>query len=162
MKDNGVLTVPALKSIAVDSLAEFIRPAGYFNVKAKRLKNFIHFVYAEYDGDLKMMGKETFDVLRPKLLAVNGIGQETADSILLYAFDKPIFVVDTYTKRILTRHHLVPEDIDYHGLQEEFMAALEPDAKLFNEYHALIVRVAKDFYQRKSNGADSPLNVLFD
>ena len=162
LKDNGALTVEALHNIAVDSLAELIRPAGYFNVKAKRLKNFIHFVYTEFDGNLELMRKESLKDLRSKLLTVNGIGPETADSIILYAFDKPSFVIDAYTKRIFTRHHLVPEDIDYHGLQDEFQSSLEADTQVFNEYHALIVQTAKDYCKTKPDCENCPLNVLFD
>ena len=87
----------------VNRLASLIRPAGYFNIKAKRLKAFIDFLVNDYHGSMKNMRKEEMHSLRKKLLSVNGIGPETADSILLYAFDKPIFVIDAYTKRVLLK-----------------------------------------------------------
>lgn len=149
LKQSKLLSPQALKNISQPKLASLIRPAGYFNVKAKRLKNFISFLFKEYNGRLKKMIQEDEQTLRQKLLNVNGIGPETADSILLYAFSKPVFVVDTYTKRILYRHNLIDEGADYHAVQAMFMESLNHDAKIFNEYHALIVRVGKDYCKPK-------------
>ncbi|MBI5415472.1 MAG: endonuclease III domain-containing protein [Candidatus Omnitrophica bacterium] len=132
LKAAGVLSGRALRDIPDAKLAALIKPAGYFNVKARRLKNFIHFFFAEYRGDLKAMGREDWPKLREKLLAVNGIGTETADSILLYALDKPVFVVDAYTKRFLYRHNLVDHKVDYHRVQELFMSAFDHDVAMFN------------------------------
>jgi endonuclease-3 related protein len=95
------------------------------------------------------MGKEDIWVLRPKLLSVNGIGPETADSILLYAFDKPIFVVDAYTRRLLYRHNFIAGNEDYHAVQEKFTRSLDCNAQIFNEYHALIVRLGKEYCKPK-------------
>ena len=149
LKSKNCLTVQAFHNISQRKLASLIKPAGYFNVKAKRLKNFILFLYKEYGGHLHKMEKEECSILRRKLLSVNGIGPETADSILLYAFNMPIFVVDAYTKRILTRHNIVSLDEDYHDIQEKFMRALKCDTQMFNEYHALIVRLGKDYCKPK-------------
>ena len=149
LKNKNLLTSQAFQNISQRKLASLIKPAGYFNVKAKRLKNFISFLFKEYDGHLRKMGKEERSILRRKLLAVNGIGPETADSILLYAFDTPIFVVDAYTKRILAHHNIIGLNEDYHDIQEKFMRALKCDTKMFNEYHALIVRLGKNYCKPK-------------
>ncbi len=145
LKAAKLLSPRGLRDVSQRRLAALIRPAGYFNVKSRRLKNFIKFFFDEYQGDLKVMGQEAWPSLRRKLLDVNGIGSETADSILLYAFQKPIFVVDAYTRRMLYRHNLIGKDVDYHHIQELFMTHLDDDVRIFNEYHALIVRLGKDY-----------------
>lgn len=149
LKHAKRLSPQALNDISRPKLALLIRPAGYFNVKARRLKSFISFLFKEYDGHLGNMMRQDSRVLRQELLNVNGIGPETADSILLYAFDQPVFVVDAYTKRILYRHNLIKEEADYHAVQEMFMGSLRHDVKMFNEYHALIVRLGKDYCKPK-------------
>jgi endonuclease-3 related protein len=126
-------------------LASCIKPAGYYNIKAKRLKNFLNFFINRYQGNTKKMFRSSIPVLRRELLAVNGIGPETADSILLYALGKPVFVIDAYTKRVLLRHRLIKKDAGYTEVQNLFMRRLKPDVKLFNEYHALMVKVGKEF-----------------
>ncbi|MHC4114010.1 MAG: hypothetical protein ACYSSL_01615 [Planctomycetota bacterium] len=103
-------------------LAELIRPAGYFNIKAKRLKNFLAWLFDSYDGKLENLEKLGTEQFREELLTIKGIGPETADSILLYAFDREVFVVDTYTARIAVRHQLIEPEADYHQLQEMFEA----------------------------------------
>ena len=160
LKRQRVLSPQALHKISASKLATHIKPAGYFNVKAKRLKNFMEFLFAEYDGSLSKMAKEDLPTLRGKLLSVNGIGPETADSILLYAFEKPSFVIDAYTKRFLSRHKIIAHDIDYHALQELFAANLTPDVNMFNEYHALIVRLGKDYCRTKAKCDQCPLDYL--
>jgi len=160
LKDKKVLSPRALKDISAQKLAYLIKPAGYFNVKARRLKNFINFLFEEYDGDLKKMARKDSVLLRRQLLDVNGIGPETADSILLYAFDRPVFVVDAYTKRILYRHNMVDQKADYHEIQDIFMNTLEHDVKLFNEYHALIVRLGKDYCKPKPRCEQCVLNNI--
>ena len=161
LKAKNLLSVSAMcKSKDID-LAECIRPSGYFNVKTKRIRNFLKLLVDEYQGNLECMRQEPLSSLRPKLLSVNGIGPETADSILLYAFDKPIFVVDTYTQRVLSRHNFLSGDIDYHSVQTVLQNHLPKDQYLYNEYHALIVRVAKDFCKTKANCEACPLNILF-
>ena len=160
LKLKGKLSAQALYDIPVSELASLIRPAGYFNAKAKRLKNFIHYLFKEYDGALEKMAREPFEILRPKLLSVNGIGPETADSILLYAFAKPVFVVDAYTKRIFYRHNLSPLKADYTTHQNIFMNTLEEDAQMFNEYHALLVNLGKDFCRPRPRCEECPLRDI--
>ena len=160
LKQAKVLAPAALRDIPVEKLAQLIRPAGYFNVKAKRLKNFMKFFFERYGGKIAFMKKTDGEILRQELLAVNGIGPETADSILLYALEKTTFVVDAYTKRILYRHNLVGKNADYHALQDIFNGALAKNVRLFNEYHALIVRLGKDFCRTKPNCGDCPLKKM--
>lgn len=157
LKQEKVLSPAALHKISTSRLASLIKPAGYFNVKAKRLKNFINFFFKEYNGRLAAMQKEETSALREKLLRVNGIGPETADSILLYACGKPVFVVDAYTKRVLFRHGLAAHDADYHHIQNIFTRHLAPEVKLFNEYHALIVRLGKDHCRPKPKCETCPV-----
>jgi endonuclease-3 related protein len=149
LKAESLLSPHALYHVPVQDLAELIRPAGYYNIKAKRLKHFVGFLYHESGGDLDQLLAEDLDTLRVRLLSVNGIGPETADSILLYAGNKPTFVVDTYTRRILFRHNLIPEEGSYDELQSFFMDCLEPDPKIFNEYHALFVHLGHTYCQKK-------------
>lgn len=144
LKREKVLTPTRLDNIKISRLARLIRPAGYFNVKAKRLKCLVGFLSKEYKGDLKRMRKERINTLRPKLLGVHGIGPETCDSILLYALEKPVFVIDAYTKRIFSRCGATKEDISYEELQSLFMDNLPKSVRLYNEYHALIVQLGKD------------------
>ena len=118
LKGKRLLSPEALSRIAEETLAEIIRPSGYYNVKAKRLKSFVRFLREEYAGDIGIMSAEELPILREKLLGVRGIGQETADSILLYACGKPVFVCDAYTRRILQRHGMIDDDADYRRIQE--------------------------------------------
>jgi endonuclease-3 related protein len=145
LKQNKVLKPQKLYNLSKKNLAELIRPAGYYNIKADRLKNFLGFFLKSYNGGLKKMSQENASVLRKRLLSVKGIGPETADSILLYALDKPVFVIDAYTKRILSRHHLIGIEATYDEVQNLFMKNLKHDAQLFNGYHALLVRLGKEF-----------------
>jgi len=145
LKKAKLLTPGKLHDLSQDEIAKYIRPAGYFNIKAKRLKHFLNYLFDNYGGNLKKMFKKRTDAVRRELLSVNGIGPETADSILLYAGDHPVFVVDAYTKRIFSRHQVVKADAEYHDIQELFMKNLPHDVKMFNEYHALIVKAGKDF-----------------
>ena len=144
LKAARCLSPSALRNIPNRQLAALIKPSGYFNIKTKRLKNFIHFMFKAYDGSLKRMAREELPVLRNTLLAVNGIGPETADSILLYALEKPVFVIDAYTKRILHRHRLGPGNTDYGLIQKFFMAHLPVDVSHYNEFHALFVRLGSE------------------
>jgi endonuclease-3 related protein len=145
LKDNNLLSPKRLFKLTDAKLAGLIRPAGYYNLKARRLKNFLNFFIGRYQGSVKKISKSKTDSLRKELLGVNGIGPETADSILLYALNKPVFVVDAYTKRILLRHKLVKEEAAYEEIQDLFRQSLKRDVKLFNEYHALLVRIGKEF-----------------
>ena len=149
LKKGGYLNLKKIKNISHSQLANLIKPSGYYNIKARRLKNFIDFIFSAYQGRLGQMAQEQLSVLREKILSVNGIGPETADSILLYAFRKPVFVIDAYTKRILSRHKIVTAQIDYHSLQELFMKNLKHNVQTFNEYHALLVRLGKEYCRPK-------------
>ena len=160
LKKENLLTLKALKKISLGRLAKLIRPTGYYNQKAKKVKNFIQFLFENYRGSLKKMLIEDFLVLRSKLLKINGIGLETADSILLYAANKPIFVVDAYTRRILSRHNLITPQATYLEVQNYFMDNLENKAKLFNEYHALLVHLGKEFCKPKPNCPICPLRGI--
>ncbi|MFH1854231.1 MAG: endonuclease III domain-containing protein [Candidatus Omnitrophota bacterium] len=149
LKKRKVLNVRRLLSISEDKLSELIRPAGYFNVKAGRLKNFLNFLRTSYGGSINKMFKTETERLRRELLSLNGIGPETADSILLYAGNRPVFVVDAYTKRVFLRHGFISSDATYDDLQSLFMKNLLPEEKLFNEFHALIVELGKNICRSK-------------
>jgi endonuclease-3 related protein len=157
LKDLRVLSLAGIRSQATHELAEKIRPAGYYNVKAKRLKNLIDFIHDQYGGDLTSLLNADTLALREGLLSIKGIGPETADSILLYAADRPVFVIDTYTHRILLRHGMIEEQATYDELQAFFMDHLPDDVDLFNEFHALIVRTGKEFCRKKPLCPGCPL-----
>jgi endonuclease-3 related protein len=150
LKRAGALSAAAIHIMPESRLAELIRPSGYFNIKAKRLKAFIGYFMDRYGGSVARMKKAKCDTLREEFLSVKGIGPETADSILLYALGCPTFVVDAYTKRIFSRHGFFPETADYHEVRKFFMDRLPVDVKLYNEYHALIVRLGKDRCMKKA------------
>ncbi|MCJ2163877.1 MULTISPECIES: endonuclease III domain-containing protein [unclassified Pseudodesulfovibrio] len=150
LKANDLLDAEAMHGLDMTELAELIRPAGYYNIKARRIHHFLEFLRNEVDFDLPALKKHSLYDLRPKVLNINGIGPETADCILLYALGFPTFVVDTYTARLMGRHGLAYEDIDYHGLQTIFMDALPEDVALYNEYHALVVRVGANWCKKKA------------
>lgn len=143
LKAAGRLSITGIASLVPDELAALIRPAGYFNVKAARLQAFTGFVQQNYHGSLDQLFAGPWQTTRHELLAVKGIGPETADSILLYAGQKPSFVVDAYTRRIFSRLGFVDEQISYDQLRNYFMDRLTIDTTLFNEYHALIVELGK-------------------
>ncbi|MCK4752624.1 MAG: endonuclease III domain-containing protein [Planctomycetes bacterium] len=160
LKAADLLTPEKLYHLDISRLAELIRPAGYYNIKAKRLKNFLDWLFENYDGQLASLESLGTDQLREELLAVKGVGPETADSILLYAFNREIFVVDAYTARIAIRHTLIEPEADYHQLQDMFQSNLSADVEMFNEYHALLVRVGKEFCKPKAKCNDCPLEIL--
>lgn len=145
LKKSGLLNPADLYKLPHRRLASLIRPAGYYNVKARRLKNFLRFFIKRYGASVARMSRADARSLRQELLCVNGVGQETADSILLYALNKPVFVVDAYTKRVLLRHRFIDEDAGYEKIQGLFTKNLRPLVRLFNEYHALMVRLGKEF-----------------
>ena len=155
-----MLTPKKLDEVDAAKLAELIRPAGYFNIKAKRLKNFLAWLSSQYAGQLENLEDVPAGRLREELLSVKGIGPETADSILLYALNKPVFVVDAYTARVVIRHHLIDSDADYERLKELFQSNLPADVRFFNEYHALLVRVGKEFCRPTARCEGCPLNKL--
>jgi endonuclease-3 related protein len=160
LKSAGRLSPEAIHRIEQSELAELIRPAGYYNIKAARLKNFLDWLFDNYGGSLANLEPVATSRLREEFLAINGIGRETADSILLYALGRPVFVVDAYTARIAVRHGLIDRDADYEQLRELFESNLVQDAQLFNEYHALLVRTGKEFCRPKARCPGCPLEKL--
>ena len=160
LKHKKCLSANTLHKMSHKKLASLIRPAGYFNIKAKRLKNFLNFLATNFKSSMNRMRSEDTSVLRKQLLEVNGIGPETADSILLYALDKPIFVIDAYTKRVLSRHKLAAEKPDYHELQDLFHNHLPMDRTLFNEFHALFVMAGKNYCKPRPKCFGCPLQPL--
>lgn len=160
LRRENLINIEKLVKIDQSALAELIRPAGYFNIKAKRLRSLIDFVWREYEGDLDRFFNLPIDQLRENLLSVNGVGRETADDIVLYAAGKPTFVVDAYTYRIMVRHRLIAEDDDYEAIKEMFETHLPTDVALFNEYHALLVATGKNFCRKLARCEGCPLETL--
>jgi endonuclease III related protein len=149
LKRENLLSIEALGLINTEELAGLIRPSGYFNQKAVKIKNFVSFLADEFSGSLDRMFALDKSLLREKLLSLKGIGPETADSIMLYAGAMPVFVVDAYTWRVLFRHGLVPEQTSYGEIQELFTDSLTEDAGMFNEFHALLVKVGKEHCKKR-------------
>jgi len=160
LKDEDLLEPHALYRVPVEELEEWIRPAGYYRIKARRLRNLLHFLITRYHGSLEAMFRNDVSTLREELLSVNGIGPETADSILLYAGGLPTFVIDTYTHRVLARHGWIGFDADYYELQDHFDSALPKDAALYNEYHALLVRLGHTHCRKRPKCDGCPLIEL--
>ena len=156
LKTFGLLDPARILETDEETLGLAIRPAGTFRVKARRLRAFVQW-FVDRGADVAKIRSLGLPRLREELLAISGIGPETADSILLYAFDLPTFVVDRYTWRVLTRHGLVLEDTSYDEMKELFEGSLEADRKLFNEYHALIVKVGKEHCRAKARCEGCPL-----
>jgi endonuclease III related protein len=157
LKQHGALCASVLHKMPDHDLAQMIRPAGYYNIKTKRLKAFLHFLMDEYGGDMSCMSETATDRLRRDLLAINGVGQETADSILLYALERPVFVIDAYTKRVMSRHGVLDAGASYEEYQSFFHLYMESDTAVFNEYHALIVSVGRDFCRPRPRCEGCPL-----
>lgn len=149
LKTEKLLSPEALRDVSADRLAETIRPAGYFNVKSVRLKDFVSYLWERHGGSLARMFAGEWRQLREELLRVRGIGPETADSILLYAGDKPTFVVDAYTRRLFAALGVVDPETGYEEVRSLFMTNLPPDVRLFNEYHALIVEHGKHHCRKR-------------
>ncbi len=161
LRREQLLTPLALERVSVARLARLIRPSGYFRQKAKKLKAFLRFLRKEHGGSLKRMFHTPTAELREKLLRVHGIGPETADSILLYAGNHPVFVVDAYTKRILERHGLAGEKAGYEDVRRLFEQNLPGDTRLYNEYHGLLVNVGKNWCRARSPRCDTcPLGAF--
>lgn len=145
LKEKNKLSMTAIRNLPHSELAELIRPAGYFNVKAQRLKNVIHFIWDRYEGNLGLMFNKKTSELREELLQINGVGQETADSILLYAGNKASFVIDAYTRRIFERHRFLKGNETYETIQRMFMGLLPKRSHLYKDYHAQIVETGKNY-----------------
>lgn len=161
LKKAHKLSFEALRRIPARKLSQLIRPAGYFNVKADRLKCFMDFLGRECQGDLSKLKLKTMPVLREKLLAVKGVGPETADSILLYALNKMSFVIDAYTRRIFSRHGLAKDHEAYERWREIFTQALPENRDLYNDFHAQIVRVGKEHCRKVPRCDGCPLRRFF-
>jgi len=160
LKRVKTLNAKSIQDMRAERLASLIKPAGYFNIKAKRLKAFIYFLLNEYHGSMKRMRDVEMRTLRTKLLEIHGIGPETADSILLYALEKPVFVIDAYTKRVLSRHGIMEHTKPYEEFQDLFHSTLKKDLRLFNEYHALFVRLGKTYCRKNPRCEDCPLEGI--
>lgn len=157
LKAQGMLEPRRLAALPVEELARHLRPTGYYNLKARRLKSFLEFLAFRFACSMEEMAREDLQPLRAELLTLYGIGPETADSILLYALEKPTFVVDAYTFRILSRHGLVGEPCSYEDLRALFMDHLPAEVSLYQEFHALLVRLGKEFCRPRPRCSGCPL-----
>ena len=153
-----LLTMPAMHAVGTAELAQMVRPSGYFRQKANKLKAFTQFLDEKYAGSLAEMFQTPTAILREQLLSIHGIGPETADSILLYAGEHPVFVVDAYARRILERHGLASAKHSYEEIRSIFENSLPREPQLFNEFHALLVHTGKNFC-RKSVAACSQCSL---
>jgi endonuclease-3 related protein len=157
LKTFRLLDPRKIHELDEETLQEAVRPAGYFRQKAARLKAVVAWLVDRFDGSMAKAAEADTAALREELLAIKGIGPETADSILLYALDKPVFVIDTYTWRVLSRHRLVGEETSYEEMQELMQSKLPRDSTLYNEYHALLVAVGKEFCRKEARCERCPL-----
>jgi endonuclease-3 related protein len=158
LREAGALSPEALRKLPQPKLAELVYPCGYYNAKALKLKAFADWLGNHYGDDLGRLFALDINDLRRDLLSVHGIGPETADSIILYAAGKPVFVIDAYTRRIFSRLGLAPERDSYAAYQALFMDNLPRDTQLFNEYHALLVCLGKNVCRRQPLCGECPLN----
>jgi endonuclease III related protein len=160
LKQAKLLDPRRMTTCPLAELEQALRPSGYFRQKTKRVRLFCDHLLSHYGGSMKRLAKRPLPELRQELLALNGIGPETADDILLYACGKTVFVVDAYTRRIFSRHGLVEPAIGYEDLRAFFERHLEPDLHLFKEYHGLIVWTGKDFCRKGPRCEGCPLAPL--
>ncbi|MEO0179947.1 MAG: endonuclease III domain-containing protein [candidate division WOR-3 bacterium] len=159
LKKRGVFDPDSLLEMDHEDLAALVRPAGYFNQKARKIRDFL--IWFKEIGGFEGMEQVETSALRESLLSVRGIGPETADSILLYALGRPVFVVDAYTMRVLARHDIVGPDADYEAVQSLFHDNLPREPQIFNEFHALFVRLGKTRCRRRGPLCeDCPLHDL--
>lgn len=162
LKANGLLSLEAIERSSEEEVARVIRSSGAFNQKAKRLKAFVFYLIRRFGGSLEEMGRVKTSELREELLKTHGIGPETADTILLYAVGKPVFVIDAYTKRILANHGLIAPDMPYEALRGCFERNLEPEVALFREFHAQIVLTGKHFCRKRPLCFSCPLEPFLE
>ncbi len=160
LRQAGALNLRSLHRAPLKRVAAWIRPAGYYNVKARRLRAFTRMIHDRHGGRLEKLAALPTAVLRAELLAVNGIGPETADSIVLYAADRPVFVVDAYTRRFLSRHGWISGDEPYDEVARLFTERIPRSVGVYNEYHALIVALGKNLCRSRPNCAECPLRGL--
>jgi len=159
LRTHDLLSYTTMAQLNQNTLEEMIRPSGFYRVKTKRLQAFLQFIREKLHGDIHNLATMPLETARTMLLSVNGIGPETADSILLYAFNKPIFVVDAYTKRIVDRHGITDSQ-DYHEIQRLFMNSCEKSVAVYNEFHALIVATGKSYCKPVPRCAVCPLKTF--
>jgi len=160
LREAELLDPISLYDVPAEELETLIRPAGYFRMKTRRLRNLLDYLFERHDGSLDEMFASDRETLRRELLRINGIGPETADSILLYAAEKCVFVVDTYTNRVLKRHGWIEYEADYDQIQDFFQSGLPPDLPMYNEYHALLVRVGHLHCRKRPICSGCPLEDL--
>jgi endonuclease-3 related protein len=162
LKERGLLDARRLVALGREDVAALIRPSRFYNMKAERLLVLVRWLLDRYDGGVDGMSRVPTEQLRQELLGLRGVGPETADSILLYAAERPVFVVDAYTLRVLSRHGLVAPGATYADLQRFFEDRLPRDVALYNEYHALLVALGKDICRPKPRCGDCPLRDFFE
>lgn len=155
LKEAGLLSARKMAALPEEGLADLIRPAGCCNLKSRRLKNFLGYLGDNHHFSMEELAVAAPGKTREGLLRVNGVGPETADSILLYAARRPFFVVDAYTRRVFSRHHLVSPAVSYEELQRYIVARLPLDVALYNEFHALLVRLGKEYCRPREPKCDS-------
>lgn len=160
LKSAGCIDFRKLRDLPESELAELIRPAGTFRVKAVRLKAFVEVLFREHGGSLENLLGGEIEEARRRLLAIHGVGPETADAILLYAAHRPSFVVDAYAKRILRRHFVIDAKAGYDEVRRLFQTAIRPDAAIYNQYHALLVRLGKLYCRAVARCENCPLRGM--
>jgi len=158
LKNAGALNLETISKLSTPVLASLIRPSGYYNIKEKRLRAVADFFLSRCGGDFSRLKSLPLEKLRSEILEVYGVGPETADSILLYALDRPVFVVDAYTMRMGRRHGLFDDRADYESVRSLFESSLDRSLTLFNEYHALLVRLGKEFCRKRPGCRNCPLH----
>ncbi|MCX7845291.1 MAG: endonuclease [Dictyoglomaceae bacterium] len=152
LKNKKLLDPDKLYYISLEKLEDLIRPCGFYKIKARRIKNFLDFLFKNYDDKLSKMAREPTYLLRKKILSIPGLGEETVDSILLYAFSRPVFVIDKYTRKLFSCLGIGDSSLNYYEWQNLFQSSLFPIYQLFNEYHALIVVHGKTCCRRCKGG----------
>ena len=157
LKNANVLDLCKISNLSLEKLEVYVKPTGFYRQKARRLKDICSYISKEYNGSLKVVFNKETGSLRTELLSLNGIGPETADSIILYAAEKPSFVIDAYTKRICKRLQLTHE-LDYEPLKKFFENSLPKNVEIYNEFHALIVELGKNYCKTKPLCKDCPLS----
>jgi len=161
LKTESLLTPQKLDHISKSRLETLLKPSGFFRVKARRVKEFLRHLRQSYQYEIRRMKAQSTSFLREELLEINGIGKETADSILLYALSKKVFVIDAYTRRIYSRHGFWNQKLEYDAIRNWFEEALPKRTGLWNDYHAQLVMVGKHYCKSKPKCNECPLNFLF-
>lgn len=160
LRAAGIMSADALAVAPLEQVSWAIRPSIYHNQKAKRLRHFCRFLLDRCEGDIRSLKNRPLEDVRTLLLGITGFGRETADSIILYALEKPVFVVDAYTRRILSRHRLIDPESDYDEIRSFFEDGLDKDAALFNEFHAELCRLGADICRKKPLCSLCPVRTL--